>query len=146
MNNNQKEILENFIIEFLPPTESKRKYSGNELDYITRALDKLFIQNFSFNLSKTEITECFSRLRYQIFDKTGIVDYEKKRIKPAFIDESNTSLPIQFIYFEISPKTMRQLMLTTSKLSQITNSEKIDNTVKMKTKLEMFKNKTNHNE
>jgi hypothetical protein len=142
MKNNQKKILENFIIEFLPPTQNKVKRSGNELEYITRTLDKLFIQNFSFNLSKTEITESFSRLGYQIFDKIGIVDYEKKRIKPAFIDVSNTSLPIQYIYFEISPKTMRQLMLTTSKLLQITNSKKIDNTVKMKTKLEMFKNRS----
>jgi hypothetical protein len=140
MKNNQKKLLENFIIEFLPPTENKIKRSGNELEYITRTLDKLFIQNFSFNLSKTEITESFSKLGYQIFDKIGIVNYEKKRIKPAFIDESNTSLPIQFIYFEICPKTMRQLMLTTSKLSQITNSEKIENIEKMKIKLENFKN------
>jgi hypothetical protein len=64
MKNNQKKLLENFIIEFLPPTENKIKRSGNELEYITRTLDKLFIQNFSFNLSKTEITESFSRLGY----------------------------------------------------------------------------------
>lgn len=141
MENNQKRILENFIVEFLPPTKNKIKRSGNELEYITRTLNKLFIQNFSFNLSKTEITQSFSRLGYQIFDKIGIVDYEKKIIKPAFTNESNNSLPIQFIYFEISPKTMRQLLLTTSKLSQITNSEKIENIEKMKIKLENFKNK-----
>jgi hypothetical protein len=141
MEKNQKKILENFIIEFLPPTENKIKRSGNELQYITRTLDKLFIQNFSFNLSKTEITECFSKLGYEIFDKVGIVDYEKKRIKPALIDESNNSFPIQFIYFEISPKTMRQLMLITSKISGITNSKKIDYTEMMKIKLEKFKNK-----
>jgi hypothetical protein len=145
MEKNQKKILENFIVEFLPPTENKIKRSGNELEYITRTLDKLFIQNFSFNLSKTEITESFSRLGYQIFDKIGIVDYEKKRIKAAFIDELNNSLPIQFIYFEISPKAMRQLMLTTSPLSKITNSKKIDDTEKMKIKLEIFKNKTSIN-
>lgn len=141
MKNNQKKLFENFIIEFLPPTGSKRKYSGNELDYITRTLDKLFSQNFSFNLSKTEITECFSRLGYQIFDKIGIIDYENKKIKPAFINDSNKSLPIKFIYFEISPKTMRQLMLATRKLSEITNSEKIDKNEKMKIKIEIFKNK-----
>ncbi|MEZ7498189.1 hypothetical protein QO200_05490 [Flavobacterium sp. Arc3] len=145
MEKNKKKLLENFIIEFLPPTGNKRKYSGNELDYITRTLDKVFIQNFGFNLSKEEIADCFSRLNYEIFDKIGILDYEKKRIKPAFIDESNTSLPIQFIYFEISPKTMRQLMLTTSQLSEITNSKKTDDTEKMKIKLELFKNKITHN-
>lgn len=40
---------------------------------------------------------------------------------------------------------MRQLMLTTTKLSEITNSEKIDDTEKMKIKLEIFKNKISYN-
>lgn len=142
MEKNQKKILENFIVAFLPPTENERKYSGNELSYITRTLSKLFVQNFGFNLSEVQITNCFSSLGYQIFDKTGIFDYENKKIKPAIINETNKSLPIQFIYFNISPKIMRQLMLATSKLSEITNSEKIDNTGKMKTKLEMFKNRS----
>tara|TARA_R110000868_G_C10961540_1_gene768574 strand:- start:2575 stop:2898 length:324 start_codon:yes stop_codon:yes gene_type:complete len=107
MENNQKKLLENFIIAFLPPTENARKYSGNELVYVTRTLNKLFVQNFGFNISEVEITSCFSRLGYQIFHKTGIVDYENKKIKPAFINEANKSQPIQFFYFNISPKTVR---------------------------------------
>jgi hypothetical protein len=141
MENNQKKILENFIVEFLPPTGNQRKNSGNELEYITRTLDRVFLQKFGFNLSEIEITYCFSMLGYQIFNKIGIVDYENKKIKPAFINETNKSQPIQFSYFDISPKTMRQFMLTTSKLSEITNLKKIENTEKMKIKLEIFKNK-----
>jgi hypothetical protein len=144
MENNQKKTLENFIIEFLPPTENKIKRSGNELQYVARTLDKLFIQNFHFNVSKTEITEYFSRLGYQIFDKVGIVDFDNKRIKPAFMNQASKSLHIQFTYFNISPKTVRKLMLMTSKLSKITNSQKNDENEKMKIKLEIFKNKTSY--
>lgn len=142
MNNNQKEILENFIVEFLPPTESKRKYSGNELEYITRTLDKVFIQNFDFNLSKEEITFCFFKLGHQIFNKNGVFDSNTKKMKPTYEDESPFLSLDCNIYFDISPKSMRQLMLTTSKLSEITNYKKIDDTEKMQIKLEIFKKRT----
>lgn len=145
MNNNQKEILENFIVEFLPPTESKRKYSGNELDYITRALDKLFIQNFGFNLSKEEIAYCFFKLGYQIFDKNGVFDSNTKKTKPTIINEGYFLSLNCYTYFDIRPKSMRQLMLITSKLSKITNSEKIDETKNMKIKIENFKIKKYEN-
>lgn len=145
MEKNQKKILENFIIKFLPPTRNQRKYSGNELDFITRTLDKVFIQNLGFNLSKFEIIDCFSRLNYQIFNKIGIYDNLSKKIKPAFVNEvNNLNLP-QFTYFNISPKTIRQLMLTTSKLAESTNSVKFNNIEKMKIKLEIFKNKIIYN-
>jgi hypothetical protein len=139
MRKNQNKILENFIAEFLPPIGTKRKYSGNELDYITTTLDKVFIQNFSFNLSKSQIADCFSRLNYEIFDKHGIYNSITKKIKPTALEEVNILEPQQFTYFNIKPKSLRQLMLTTSQLSIITNSKKIDDTEKMKSKIEKFK-------
>lgn len=141
MENNQKKILENFIIEFLPPTGTKRKYSGNELDYITRTLDKIFIRNFAFNLSKFEIANCFFKLGYQIFDKDGYLDLNTKKTKPTIINERYFLSLNCYTYFDIKPKSMRQLMLTASKLSEITNSQKIDEIEKMKFKLEIFKTK-----
>ena len=145
MENNQKKLLENFIVDFLPPTENERKYSGNELDYISRTLDKVFIQNFGFNLSKEEIAYCFFKLGYQIFDKNGVFDSNTKKIKPTNEDEEYFLTIDCFTYFNISPKSMRQLMLITSKLSKITNSEKIDETKKMKIKIENFKIKKYEN-
>lgn len=100
MDKNQKILLENFIVEFLPPTGTQRKNSGNELDYITRTLDKVFIQNFGFNLSKFEITNCFSRLGYQIFDKKGIFDYETKKIKPTNTHNESNFVPL-YLYILI---------------------------------------------
>lgn len=141
MNNYQKEILENFIVKFLPPTGNQRKYSGNELEYITRTLDKVFIQNFGFNLSKEEVAYCFFKLSYQIFEKNGCFDLNTKKVKTSNADEGYFFILNCYTYFNISPKTIRQLMLTTSKLSEITNSVKIDNNEKMKIKLEIFKNK-----
>lgn len=79
MTENQKKLLENFIVKFLPKTRNQRKYSGNELDYITRTLNKVFIQNFSFNLSKQEIVYCFFKLGYEIFDKNGCFDLNTKK-------------------------------------------------------------------
>ena len=145
MDNNKKILLENFIVEFLPPTGTQRKCSGNELDYITRTLDKVFLQNFGFNMKKEEIADCFFKLGYQIFDKNGIFDSNTKKTKPTIINESYFSSLNYYTYFDIRPKSMRQLMLTTSKLSEITYSEKINNTEKMKLKLEKFKNKIIYN-
>jgi hypothetical protein len=48
----QINILDNFIQEFLPPRGNKRKNSGNELDYVTTTLDRVFKQNFGFNLNQ----------------------------------------------------------------------------------------------
>lgn len=141
MNNNQKEILENFIIEFLPPTNNERKYSGNELEYIARTLDKVFMQNFGFNLTKDEIANSFFSLGYKIFDKNGAFDLDFKKMSPTSDEDSIYLVPNAFTYFNISPKTMRQLMLTTSKLSEITNLKKIKNTETIKTNLKYLKNR-----
>jgi hypothetical protein len=145
MKNNQNKILENFMAEFLPPTGNQQKYSGNELDYITRTFAKVFIQNFGFKLTKEEVAYCFFKLGYQIFDKNGCFDSTTKKVKTSNADEGYFFILNCYTYFNISPKTMRQLMLTTSKLSEITNSEKINNTEKMKFKLEKFKNKIIYN-
>lgn len=139
MNNNKKQILKKFIIEFLPQTNNERKYSGNELEYITRTLDKVFIQNFGFNLTKDEIAYCFFGLGYNIFDKNGAFDLEFKKMSPTSDDNAVYLVPNAYTYFNISPKTMRQLMLTTSKLSELTNFKKIKNTEKMKSELKIFK-------
>lgn len=34
MYTNRETLLNNFLIEFLPPTNNERKYSGNKLEYI----------------------------------------------------------------------------------------------------------------
>ena len=145
MESNQKILLENFILEFLPTTGNQRKYSGNELDYITRTLDIVFLQNFGFNLKKEEIAYCFFKLGYQIFYKNGVFDSNTKKTKPTNEDEGYFLTLDCYTYFNISPRTMRQLMLTTTKLSDITNSVKIDNTEKMKIKIEIFKSKIIYN-
>lgn len=139
MNSNHKEILANFIIEFLPPTNNERKYSGNELEYITRTLDKVFIQNFGFNLTKDEIAYCFFKLGYKIFDKDGAFDLDFKKMSPTSDNDAVYLIPNAYTYFNISPKTMRQLMLTTSKLSETTKLKIIEETQKMNIKLEIFK-------
>lgn len=87
MNNNQKILLENFIVEFLPPSGTQRKNSGNELDYITRTLHKVFIQNFGFKLTKEEVAYCFFKLGYEIFDKNGCFDSTTKKVKTSNADE-----------------------------------------------------------
>jgi hypothetical protein len=146
MNKDQKYILEDFIVHFLPSTTNKRKYSGNELEYITRILDKVFIQNFGFNLSKTQISQSFHRLGYTVFNKHGTFDTEFK--KTIRTDDKNSPFTAYncFTFFNISPRAMRYLMLTTAKLSAITNPKKAIEIENMISKLQLFKDKTNPNE
>jgi len=46
LNEEQQQLLDKFIESFLPKRGNKRKNSGNELDYVSNTLDKLFKREF----------------------------------------------------------------------------------------------------
>tara|TARA_R110001592_G_scaffold211976_1_gene464062 strand:+ start:6128 stop:6580 length:453 start_codon:yes stop_codon:yes gene_type:complete len=144
--NNKKQILKKFILEFFTPTGNKRKNSGNELNYLHSTLDRVFIQNFGFNLDRAIVATTFTKLGFQVFQMNSTFNSETKRVVPSkdgeFNDMSTNGskrFEAPFTYFDISPVTVRLLMKTTAKLSDNTNESKKIETRNMKQKIEELK-------
>ena len=145
----QINILDNFIREFLPPRGNKRKNSGNEMDYVTTALDKVFKQNFGFNLDRHILLNAFEILGYDIFEKEGNIDHENKTFKPAnngnvktkIVGVGNFKIEAPFTYIDISAVTIRYLMKTTAQLPENTNSDTFPKTKELKIKIQKIKTK-----
>jgi hypothetical protein len=145
LNDNQKLILKDFITHFLPKRGNNRKYSTNEIGYVQRTLDKVFIQNFGFNISGKQILEEFEELGYTIFTKNGLWDSETKILKPSSkgnvitSNESNSGYDACFIYIDIDQSVVKQLMISTTVANANTSEIKLEKEMKMKKELQSFK-------
>lgn len=142
---NQKGILRIFIEQFLPKRGTKRKNSGNEMEYIGSALNLVFKKNFGFNLNRQNIIEAFEEMEYSIFTKKSDWDPELKRTKPSYdgdwvrFGDVYSEYNAGFVYVDIEPLVVRQLMLTVKTLPESTNQLKVDANNEMKNRIELFK-------
>jgi len=142
----QKRLLKDFILEFLPPTESKRKYTTNEINYVTNVINLFTVQNFDFKSRTEDLLNIFDDLNYSIFKKKSEMDYENKKSKPNkktelwIGKESRLDLISNYIYIEIPPKIVKDIRRTCAKLPSNTNSEKIIANDLFKNKLKAFVN------
>jgi hypothetical protein len=150
LDKNQKEILRIFIEQFLPKRGTKRKNSGNEMDYIRTTLNLVFIKNFGFNLNRRNIIEAFEEQKYTIFIKNSEWDSESKKYKPSIKGNSvrfgdvYSDYNAAYIYVDIEPLIVRQLMLTVRTLPEHTNQLKVNATNEMNKRIELFR-KTHNN-
>jgi hypothetical protein len=142
---NQKEILKAFIEQFLPKRGTRRKNSGNEMEYIGTALNLVFKKNFGFNLNRQNIIGAYEELNYSIFTKNGEWDSELKEYKPSFkgdsvrIGDIYSEYNAAYVYVDIEPLIVRQLMLTARALPENTNQSKINATNEIKKRIDLFK-------
>lgn len=145
LNKKQLDLLETFINSFLPKRGNKRKNLGNELDYVTTTLNKIFIQNFGFNLNRCQILEIFKKMGYEIFEVNSTWDAEEKVYKPSKNGNSWKIVGFSqikespYTYIDISSTIIRELMRTTMNLPEHTNSERVKNTEMLKQKIADFK-------
>jgi hypothetical protein len=142
---NQKEILKAFIEQFLPKRGTRRKNSGNEMEYIGTALNLVFKKNFGFNINRQNIIDAYEELNYSIFTKNGEWDSELKEYKPSFKGDSvriggiYSEYNAAYVYVDIEPLIVRQLMLTARALPENTNQSKINATNEIKKRIDLFK-------
>lgn len=150
LDKNQKEILESFIKSFLPKRGNKRKNSGNEIDYVGRTINKIFIKYFGFNLSRQNILDAFEKLQYDIFVKRGVYDTEIKVYKPSAkgtyvrSGDGYSRYNAMYVYIDIDPTIVRALSLATFTPRPNTNADKILATQKMKREIYLFKQTIRH--
>jgi hypothetical protein len=145
MDNNQKEILKLFIGQFLPKRGTKRKNSGNEMEYIGTALNLVFKKNFGFNLDRQSILGAFEELDYEVFTKNAEWHPEPKEYKPSLkgnsvrVGDVYSDNNAAYVYVDIEPLTIRLLMLTAKTLPVNTNQSKVDAAKEMGKRIELFK-------
>ena len=132
--NRQKEVLSDFILEFLPKSGNERKYSTNEFDYVSKAVEWVCMKYLGFRPSPDEVLESFETLGYRLLEKKN-----DNRLKGQLINGMNI-LSI-FKYVEVSPILVRNLRLATKTLPPNTNPKKIDEISELKTRIEIFKSK-----
>jgi hypothetical protein len=142
----QDKLFEKFILTFFERTGTKSKNSGNELNYITTTLDRVFKQNFGFNLDRRTIENKFEELGYSVFYKNETYNTDTKKHSPSINGEIklkqvglDSGIEAPYTYLDISPKTVRQLMRTTTTLTETTNETKYIETEIMRKRILAFK-------
>lgn len=140
-----RQVLLNFLRTFLPNTNTKRKSSGNELEYIHSTIDRVCIQQFGFNVTQKEIIDAFTELGYNIYTKKGEWNPDTKVYHPSQtgtsvrLDGGYADFNAAFIYFDVRPEDVRLLMKTTATLPPHTNIDKAAKTYLLKEAIKTFK-------
>lgn len=75
----QEELLDRFILKFLPSTGEKRKYGFNSLYNIHRTLDKIFLNHTGYGISERDVIDAFLRMQYGF--RTQVEPWSDLRIK-----------------------------------------------------------------
>ena len=128
MNTNKlKEILDSFIVEFLPKSGNERKYPTNEIDYVSKAVEWACMKHFGFRPTPEEVLESFESLGYQLLEKKN-----DNRLKGQ-LDK--------FKYVDVSTSHVKKLRLAIKKLPPNTNLEKINEMSELKNRIYTFKTK-----
>ena len=132
--NKQKEILDNFIVEFLPKSGNERKYSTNEIDYVSKAVEWVCMKYFDFKPTPEEVLESFETLGYRFLEKKN-----DNRLKGEL--KNGKKILSKYKYIDVSPILVRNLRLATKLLPPNTKPEKIDEILELKNRINTFKAK-----
>ncbi len=132
--NKQKEILDNFIVEFLPKSGNERKYSTNEIDYVSKAVEWVCMKYFDFKPTPEEVLESFETLGYRFLEKKN-----DNRLKGEL--KNGKKILSKYKYIDVSPILVRNLRLATKSLPLNTKPEKIDEILELKNRINTFKAK-----
>lgn len=125
--NRQKEILNEFILEFLPKRGNERKYRTNEIDYVSKAIEWVCEKNFGFRPTGEDISHSFVMLGYRFLDK------DDNCLK------GNCNGLAKYKYVDIDSVMVKRLRNVTKKLQPNTGEEKEREYCILKNRLEGFK-------
>lgn len=148
MTQNKDELLVKFLQHFFEPTNNKRKNSGNELEYISDTLNRVFKQNFGLSLTPSEVHQAFERCEFEIFYRNAEYDTESKKITPKIDGQIDTKVSGRigdeiyagspYTFFNIKPSVVRVLKRTTATLPKSTSEEKLKEVNEMREKIKFF--------
>ena len=140
---NQQLLLKNFLLQFLPLSSNKRKYSHNEFCFVHSVMAKIFFQHAEIKISDTDLASCLSELGYSLFvreGESGLFKNELKRSKKkkkVRVPCLNLN-PDIYLYISISSKAMLELKRASGSLAYQKNPEKLASALLLKEKITHF--------
>lgn len=138
------ETLSQFIQTFLPKRGNERKNSGNEIEYVTKTLNRIFSQHFNVPLSREEVLGVFINLGYRIFIRNASWDAEKKTFRPSKEEESvrlgdvYSAYNCGFLYIDINASDVRMLRKASITMPPNTNLELAKQVNDLKDRIQKF--------
>lgn len=138
------ETLSQFIQTFLPKRGNERKNSGNEIEYVTKTLNRIFSQHFNVPLSREEVLGVFINLGYRIFIRNASWDAEKKTFRPSKEEESvrlgdvYSEYNCGFLYIDINASDVRMLRKASITMPPNTNLELAKQVNDLKDRIQKF--------
>lgn len=123
-------LLKDFIRTFLPPAKTLRQGTANELHFVWRTLDRIFVQRFGYNLARTHILDACKELGYRMKAMQADYDPETKTERPSSEGETYSGTEgyfqneAHYIFLNVDPATVRVLKRTTAQLPKNTRLDK----------------------
>jgi len=81
LSKDQSELLTNFLHTFLPVTDSKRKYTSNEIQYLGDTINLICDQYLKFKIPYIPLLNHFDNLGYTIFKKPNVINPKNGNIE-----------------------------------------------------------------
>jgi hypothetical protein len=137
MNGSEFETLQNFILRFLPATNTNRRYTHNEFSNVHQTLSKVFSQFSNIKFTEQELLECFGKSGYILYvsnkPKNGYSRPTEESIKSVFLQQIGTD-----IFLSISSASVTMLSKISTHLSAFKNPEKILEMARLKHQVSDF--------
>lgn len=111
-------VADDFISEFLPPSDSTRRSGGNELIYICEVVSKILLQKFGFEITLSNLLDRFKKAGYVVTTSKAIYDPVLRTYKPDKKGSFIKSDPVYkehhaaFIYINVDAEKVHSLMVT----------------------------------
>lgn len=138
------ETLSQFIQTFLPKRGNERKNSGNEIEYVTKTLNRIFSKHFNAPLSREEVLGVFINLGYRIFTRNASWDADNKTYKPSKegasvrLGDVYSTYNCGFLYIDINASDVRMLRKTSITMPPNTNPELAKQVNELKCRIQKF--------
>lgn len=125
------QILETFILTFLPALPNRHRNVANEVHHVCTTLSRVMLQHFGFRVGLDDLLRTFGRLRYDVFSRDATWDFKRESLRPdALPDLFAPVAPVPaegragYLHVNVNPHVVRALRLTTIPLPPNTNAGK----------------------
>ena len=147
----QQELLQKFILKFLPSTGEKRRYPNNSLPQVHQALDTVFLSQAGFGISERDVIDALLRMNYGF--RTIVNPWSDLKLPSTigFFEEvyqENQQLRKSYtrgleehsIHVSVSAEDVREIYLSQKRLPiESANEEKtIDPRIQLKVEIKRF--------
>ena len=137
MNSSEFKTLQNFILRFLPATNTNGRYTHNEFSNVHQTVLKIFSQFSNIQFTEKELLGCFGMSGYILYvsnkPKNGYSRPKEKSIKSVFLQEIGTN-----IFLSISSASVTRLGKISTHLSAFKKPQQILEMTRLKREVRDF--------